>query len=54
MVQPQTIPEPVDPAQDEFDSPDAPWNAEPEVRETMVVSALHAQRLDKAVVALAD
>ena len=54
MVQPQSIPEPVDPAQDEFDSPDAPWNAEPEVRETMVVSALHAQRLDKAVVALAD
>ena len=54
MVQPQTIPEPVDPAQDEFDSPDAPWNAEPEVREIMVVSALHAQRLDKAVVALAD
>ena len=54
MVQPQTITEPVDPAQDEFDSPDAPWNAEPEVRETMVVSALHAQRLDKAVVALAD
>ena len=54
MVQPQTIPEPADPAQDEFDSPDAPWNAEPEVRETMVVSALHAQRLDKAVVALAD
>ena len=54
MVEPQTIPDPVDPAQDEFDSPDAPWNAEPEVRETMVVSALHAQRLDKAVVALAD
>ena len=54
MVQPQTTSEPVDPAQDEFDSPDAPWNAEPEVRETMVVSALHAQRLDKAVVALAD
>ena len=54
MVEPQTIPEPVDLAQDEFDSPDAPWNAEPEVRETMVVSALHAQRLDKAVVALAS
>lgn len=54
MVQPQTIPQPVDPVQDEFDPQDAPWNAEPEVRETMVVSALHSQRLDKAVVALAD
>ena len=36
------------------DDADAPWNAEVERRETIVSQALHGQRLDKAVVTMAD
>ncbi|CAN5246679.1 RluA family pseudouridine synthase [soil metagenome] len=32
---------------------DAPWNAEPERRETIASQAFHGQRLDKAIVAMA-
>jgi len=41
-----------DPA-DEFEPPAEPWRANVETRETIVAAALHGQRLDRAVVALA-
>lgn len=37
----------------EIETPDAPWDAEPEVRESVVGAAWHGQRLDKVVVAVA-
>src|SRR6478609_3528200 len=40
-------------ASDEQEASADPWNAEPERRATIVATALHAMRLDKAVVALA-
>jgi 23S rRNA pseudouridine1911/1915/1917 synthase len=52
MVQPQvpTVPEPVGIDDAEFESP---WSAQPERRVSPVPAALHGQRLDKAVVAMA-
>ena len=38
----------------ESDAPDAPWNDVPERRTAVVSAALHGQRLDKAVVAMAE
>ena len=49
MVQP-LAPALADPADADLD---APWNAQPERREAPVPQALHGQRLDKAVVAMA-
>ncbi len=46
--------EPEDDAAPESDAPDAPWNDAPERRTAVVAQALHGQRLDKAVVAMAE
>ena len=55
MVQPQ-VASPSDALAPEFaaDALDAPWDAQPEHRETEVGPALHGQRLDKLVVTMAD
>ena len=42
-----------DGASDEIESAPEPWNGDAECRETMVTAALHGQRLDRALVALA-
>ncbi len=54
MVQPrgQPLGEPADSSDAEGDG-DLSWNAQPEQREAIVSPALHGQRLDKAVVAMA-
>ncbi|MEO8806331.1 MAG: RluA family pseudouridine synthase [Burkholderiaceae bacterium] len=53
MVEPLPSPESPGPAQDDPEAADAPWFDEPERREAAVPQALHGQRLDKAVVAMA-
>jgi 23S rRNA pseudouridine1911/1915/1917 synthase len=54
MVHPQAIPVCATPVADDPDTDVAmPWEAAPERRQTLVASALHGQRLDKAVVAMA-
>ena len=53
MVQPLSPSERENPAPDELEAADAPWLEEPERREAAVPQALHGQRLDKAVVAMA-
>ncbi len=44
---------PIAPHAEEVEGSDAPWNAEPEVRELVVSASWHGQRLDKVVVAAA-
>ncbi len=46
--------EPDDEVAPESDAPDAPWNDAPECRTAVVAQALHGQRLDKAVVVMAE
>ena len=53
MVQPLSPSERENSAPDELEAADAPWLEEPERREAAVPQALHGQRLDKAVVAMA-
>ena len=53
MVQPLSPSERENRAPDELEAADAPWLEEPERREAAVPQALHGQRLDKAVVAMA-
>jgi 23S rRNA pseudouridine1911/1915/1917 synthase len=53
MVEPLPNPESPGPAPDEPEAADTPWLDEPERRESPVPQALHAQRLDKAVVLMA-
>ncbi|MDP3821144.1 MAG: RluA family pseudouridine synthase [Burkholderiales bacterium] len=53
MVEPLPNPESPGPLQDEAEAADTPWLDEPERREAAVPQALHAQRLDKAVVLMA-
>jgi 23S rRNA pseudouridine1911/1915/1917 synthase len=53
MVEPLPNPESPGPETDEPEAADAPWLDEPERREAPVPRALHAQRLDKAVVLMA-
>ncbi|MEO8058768.1 MAG: RluA family pseudouridine synthase [Burkholderiales bacterium] len=54
MVEPPLHPESPGFAPDDAEAADAPWFDEPERREAVVSQALHGQRLDKAVVAVAD
>ena len=53
MVEPPLHPESPGFALDDAEAADAPWLDEPERREAVVSQALHGQRLDKAVVAMA-
>ena len=53
MVAPSGDPLLEDDPADEFEPPAEPWRANVETRETIVAAALHGQRLDRAVVALA-
>ena len=53
MVQPHAAPA-ADPVLADDPEFEAPWTAQPERREATVSSALHGQRLDKAVVTMAD
>ena len=53
MVEPPLHPESPGFAPDDAEAADAPWLDEPERREAVVSQALHGQRLDKAVVAMA-
>ncbi len=53
MVEPPPHSEHASIAPDEPEAADAPWLEEPERREAAVPQALHAQRLDKAVVLMA-
>jgi 23S rRNA pseudouridine1911/1915/1917 synthase len=53
MIAPAADPSLEDGSADEFESPTEPWDASVERRETIVSAALHGQRLDRAVVALA-
>ena len=53
MVEPLPHPESPGFAPDDAEASDAPWLDEPERREAVVSQALHSQRLDKAVVAMA-
>lgn len=53
MVEPLPNPESPGPLLDEPEAADTPWLDEPERRESPVPPALHAQRLDKAVVLMA-
>ncbi len=54
MVEPLPQPESPGLAADELEAVEAPWLDEPERREAAVPKALHAQRLDKAVVLMAS
>ena len=53
MVEPLQDPEHIALAATEAEGVDAPWSDEPERRQVRVPQALHGQRLDKAVVAMA-
>ncbi|MEP7057016.1 MAG: RluA family pseudouridine synthase [Caldimonas sp.] len=53
MVEPSSQARAGEPAPDEPEAVADPWNAEPERRATIVATALHGVRLDKAVVAMA-
>ena len=52
--QPDALPAHSSDAGLDAEAADAPWNEVPEHREAVVPPALHGQRLDKAVVAMAD
>ena len=60
MVQPRAAPlsdvpdVPDVPDLPEADAQEAPWDAQPERRSAEVSQALHGQRLDKAVVTMAE
>ena len=53
MVRPPAISDATARPAGEIDAPEEPWNADPEVRTSIVAAALHGQRLDKVVVGLA-